>query len=93
MLHTCKINADGHMKMVSPNNGRKFTLQECREAVNGVIDIIKLESLGVYLVINDEGLLLDLPVNKRATLFYQQEFNSPDQIHGDVLIAQLNQID
>jgi len=92
MLQTMIIKSDSTMKDAKPDNGNKFTLQEMQYIVNGFIEILRSPG-GNYMVVNEEGLLLDLPINKKATAIYREEFGGKDVIVGDVLICSKNQID
>lgn len=44
----------------------KPTLEQLQEAVGGLIQIVPLQD-GRYMVVNEEGLILDLPYNKAAS--------------------------
>jgi Zn finger protein HypA/HybF involved in hydrogenase expression len=59
------IKPDGATSQVLPANGEAFTLEELQAFVGGYIEMILVGSL-LYLF-NEEGKLLDLPVNTAAT--------------------------
>ncbi len=44
------------------------TLEEAQGAVGGYVELVELEGGGRQLIVNEEGLLLNLPVNPEATL-------------------------
>lgn len=61
-------------------------LDDYRKAVNGHIEHIML-SEGISMYVNDEGKLLDLPINPVATLATMINSNIQDVIAGDVVIT------
>lgn len=65
--------ADGREFEVTPNNGTDFTLAELQHIVGGSIEIINLPS-GKMLVCNENGRLIPLPVNAKATEVWRKEF-------------------
>lgn len=69
---------------VSPKNGADFKLEELRTFVGGSIEIAQTID-GRIMVLNEEGKLLGLPINDRATLLYV--YGSYDPICGDVLVC------
>jgi len=81
------VKSDPSLKVVEFNVGKSSTL--IKEAVGGLFDCIHLPSLGVDMWINDEGKILELPMNAVATLMFAQEFNfdTTDYIAGDVIFT------
>lgn len=69
-----------------------FELEELQEIVKGYIEIIDLDH-GKIMVINDEGKLLELPVNKEATKMYRSFYNTYDFIVGDVLVCEDEEVE
>lgn len=61
-----------------------FTLAELQEYVGGYIELIPIGEN--YLVVNEEGRLLDLPVNENATRIVAQLGYLP--IVGDALFTE-----
>lgn len=93
------IGVDGVEKEVWPKKGKEFSLLElqnfCEPAGGGskTITIIDLPS-GKRMVANDEGKLLGLEKNEKATAIWIKEFpideyplNNSQLIVGNVLIA------
>ena len=60
------IKATDEVSEVFPANGRKFTLAELQSLVGGYIEIVRI-GRGEVLVLNEDGLRLELPTNERAT--------------------------
>lgn len=85
---SCLLKADGTMAEYLPKNGKYFTLKELQSAVGGYIEIIYLSN-GMQMVVNEEGRILGLPVNKQATILGQYDgvLGLHNQIVGNVLIA------
>lgn len=82
------IRVGGTIEAVAPKNGKDFTLEELRAFVGGCIEIIHPPSdEGAILVVNEEGRLRDLPLNKVASAVYRDDF-----IVGDVLLCHTSQV-
>lgn len=88
MAYIYKTNGD--IIETSPKNGNDFSLKELKEIVGGYIEIVDLDD--AYMVINEEGKLLNLPFNIKATRIYQHFTRIDDYIVGDVLICEKFQI-
>lgn len=84
------LKANGEQVLVHPNNNNDFSLEELREIVGGHIEIIRLPDF--YMVVNEEGKLINLPLNEEATQIYQCGTKELDYIVGDVLICSIGQI-
>jgi hypothetical protein len=85
---------DGTVEEVKPEGKGPFTLKELQEFVGGTIDIVYLPS-GRQMIVNDEGKLIGLSVNEKATEEWKKEFpieqypiNNDGLIVGDALIAE-----
>lgn len=101
------IKMTGEITSVVPEskNG-KFTLSELQGAVGGYIELVHLAD-GRLMVVNEEGKLMDLSLNMKATTLVARVgikvFNSKltgdaairatGGIAGDVLVCDDNQID
>lgn len=83
---------DGTIETVSPKNGKNFSLDELQGFVGGLIDIQATDE-NLLFVFNDEGKLMNLPVNDKATELYQKEVYKGDFLVGDVLICNDNEIE
>lgn len=88
------IKSNGEEVEVKPGNGKFFTLKQLKSFVGGYIEIVETND-GRLMVVNEEGKLNALPVNKEATLLYK--YNSQeciaDIIVGDVLVCKKSQIE
>ena len=82
--------SNGEIIETSPKNKKDFSLKELKEIVGGYIEILDLKD--AYMVINEEGKLLDLPLNVDATTLYMCITNINDYIVGDVLVCPKKQI-
>ena len=80
--------ANGEKKQVSPKR-KRFSLDELQAAVGGYVEYIHLGNDKV-LVVNEDGLLLNLPINENASKITAQFGYVP--IVGDALVADRNQI-
>ena len=83
---------NGEVKEVSPKNGKWFTYEELKEFVGGMIEIVPLPS-GKSIVVNEEGKLIGLLKNEKASEEWLKEFSLSEYpfnngtIAGDALIA------
>jgi hypothetical protein len=86
MKTAIKLTTEGQASLIdlTADNNELLTLQM---AVGGLIEAKTLE--GDYtLFMNEEGKLMQLPINERATEIWLANFpNFPDVIVGDVVIA------
>ena len=87
---TVIYKSNGDIIETSPKNKKDFSLKELKEIVGGYIEILDLDD--AYMVINEEGKLLDLPFNEKATRLYECITGTNDYIVGDVLVCPKNQI-
>ena len=66
------MKADGGVVEIYPENGACFKLRELQLLVGGYIEAVRLpaDSLqcGLWLIVNEEGRLQNLPVNRRASI-------------------------
>lgn len=75
----------GEFKELLPVNGRKFNLGELQQQIRGMIQFVPLGGRK-WLIVDEEGKLKDLPINKEATeLVIASGMN--DVIVGDVILA------
>jgi len=80
------FKTDGTVEDVRPSNGDSFSLREMQRFVGGLIDIIDLGE--GEMVINDEGKLIGLPYNERATRLARPFlFPNDPGVFGDVLVC------
>lgn len=84
------IKTDGTIENVEPKNGTDFSLDEMQKFVGGYIEVAYPPSEhGAIMVVNEEGKLRGLPINKLASKAY---FPNQDVIVGDVLLCHTSQI-
>ena len=74
------IKTDGERVVTEPKNGKDFQLEELQKIVGGYIEIVRLSNSRI-MVVNEEGLIYDLPYNAEASL------EAMDVIVGDVLVC------
>lgn len=84
------INPDNTHRQVEPQNGATYSLAELQGFVGGLIQIVNLGNSSV-LVVNEEGLILNLSYNHAASLLIQNVL--PGQIIvGTALLVKENEI-
>lgn len=86
------IKVNGETEEVSPKNGTSFELEELQKMVGGLIQILATDE-NLLFVMNEEGKVLGLPANHKATEIFQKEFKTSDFLVGDVLICNDNEIE
>jgi hypothetical protein len=79
------LKTTGEVLEVEPKNKTDFSLEELQEIVGGYIEIVQLGDRKV-MVVNEDGVFFNLPINTKATNLYNSV------IVGDVLICKSNQI-
>lgn len=79
------MKANGETIEVQPKNGTDYSLEELQGFVGGYIEII-LVGDDSYMVVNEEGKLMGLPVNIKASGMAR------DVIVGDVLVCGTDEI-
>ena len=62
------------------------SLAELQAAVGGLVQLVKLDGR-TELWVNEEGKLLDLPLNPPATRIWELYFGATDFVCGPVLVA------
>lgn len=73
------MKSNGSSIPVSPKKGKKFTLEEIQKMVGGYVERLKLPGRYVMLI-NEEGLIFKLPLNREASEIAQRP------IVGDVVV-------
>lgn len=81
------IQTNGTEREVTPSNGKTFSLKELQGFVNGYIEILRITP-DEFLIVNEEGRLIGLPVNERASQIYEADF-----IVGDALLCSVDQVE
>ena len=74
------------LKIIKPENRKKFTLKELQDYVGGYIQVVPLiqpEWKDFVVLVNEEGMLLNLPLNP---LSYIGSFFLGHKLFGNVLI-------
>jgi hypothetical protein len=80
------LKADGSREAIGAPKSKGFKLNEIQKIVGGYVELVMLSPRTIMLV-NEEGKLMNLPVNKVATRIFRRMRRSADTIHGDVLVC------
>jgi len=70
------------------------SLKEMQDVVGGYIELVRLDN-GDYLVVNEEGILLNLRYNHLASehlIAHAKNYTGPKRIVGDAFIIQSKHI-
>lgn len=83
----------GDIRLVKPSDGKHFTYDELSQFVKGRVEIVPLPS-GRVIAVNEEGKLINLEVNEKASLEWLREYpldkysyNNDGTICGDALFT------
>jgi phosphosulfolactate synthase (CoM biosynthesis protein A) len=80
------IKTTGEVIEIEPKNKTDFSLKEMQDIVGGYIEIVHFGNRNC-MVVNEEGVYMNLSWNQKASIICQQ-----GGILGDVLICSSNQI-
>ena len=94
---------DSTIENVSPKNGKTFSYEEMQgfvgEGSDRMVEIVPLPS-GRYIIVNEEGKLIGLKTNLRATDVWKAEYpiekyphNNDELIVGNALVCEASEID
>lgn len=93
---------DGTVEDVKPQDGKTFSYKELQEFVgkdnDRMIEIVPLPS-GKVIIVNEEGKLIGLEKNEKATDYWKEEYpieqypgNNDELIVGNALVAEESEI-
>lgn len=82
---------NGEIVDIKPKNGKDFQLKELNDIVGGCIELVTLPN-DEFMVVNEEGKMIGLPVNENATEIFHRRIGRGDYIAGDCLICKTSQI-
>lgn len=86
---------DGAEEEAAPA-GVTFELEELQKIVGGYIEMHPLGYLpdgsAMCMILNEEGKLLNLPVNGKATELWWMIYGPTDTIYGDVLVCRQEEL-
>ena len=82
------VKSNGTEIECQPDARNSYTLQRLQEIVGGYIEFEYSANSGV-MEVNEEGMLLGLPINAKATEWFRQNATGYNKgfIYGDVLIT------
>ena len=88
-----RITPEGDMAQVFPS-GKVFTLLEMYRLIDcDMVEIVRLVDDRRWLVLDEEGLLREKPVNHTATFLYNRGRHSFSWIVGTVLLAEPHEVE
>lgn len=70
----------------------QITLKFLQESVGGYIQIVPLGDSGKSMVMNEEGKLMSLPINEKATALFRHHNGGQDYIVGDAIVLETKYI-
>ena len=87
-MKAMKINTDGYKTIVNFNEATSYTVLS--EAVDGLIEAVNLNTLGVTMWVNEEGKINQLKQNAIGTSLYVDEYGMHDFISGDIIFTHVD---
>lgn len=76
------LKADGTVETFLPSKGKRLSLEEVQGLVGGFVERLKVPaSGGSVLLVDEEGILKELPLNPQASELVQRP------IYGDALLV------
>ena len=69
---------------IFPTNSEYFTLDELQKIVGGMIEIVPSNNPDYSIILNEEGKLLDLPINYVGTYLTRNVLSENDYIVGNI---------
>ena len=76
---------NGEVVEITPENGKKFTLEEAQKYVDGYVELVGLKHRE-QLICNEEAICYDLPFNKKATEVLRENYGPFAQdLYGDII--------
>lgn len=85
------IKSNGTEVEVHPK-GDFFNLEELQKYVGGYIELVTIDK-EFLMIVNEEGKLMCLPQNEKATRLYHKVRYTEDVIVGDVLVCNNTEIE
>lgn len=83
---------NGDFQETQPNNGSTFELEELQEVVGGYIEIVRLND-GRVIIVNEDGLSLNLPVNIEATNILRRDHSTTQYIVGTAIVCDADMVE
>lgn len=74
-------------------NKKTFTLEELQAYVGGVIQMVWMPKSNKWLVIHEEGKVLEFPVNNGLTAIWIENYGYTDIIVGNGLLCEEGEIE
>ena len=81
MTDKIKVNTDANEFKIVSNVKDEPTLKEAQAFVGGMVEGISFPN-GDYLIVNEEGKLMQLPLNPEGTALWRMTFTKETHING-----------
>lgn len=76
---------NGEVIEIEPANGKKFTLKDAQQYVDGYVELVDLKHREI-LICNEEAILLNMPYNRKATEVLAENYGQNCQgLYGDII--------
>ena len=80
-MEKIKVNTDKNEFKIIKRSKDEPTLEQAQKFVGGMVQGITFPN-GDYLIINEEGKLMDLPLNPEATALWRATFDNDNYVTG-----------
>ena len=80
------VKTDGTAQLIPCDASKTLSLDKLHDLVGGNIEVVRASRIApLVMIVNEEGRLLNLPLNKNATA-WQSAIHGCQQIVGDVVV-------
>jgi hypothetical protein len=83
---------DGDSEEAYPQHGQAFTLEELRHFIKGYIEVVRIDE-NHFLIVDEEGRLKNLPINKQATEIFRKTRDPDGIIVGNAVLCDDTEIE
>ena len=93
------IFPDGNVTDIEPKDGKIFQYRELSDYIGGYLEIIRPPGRrGALLIVDEEGKLKGLPLNRVATLLWIEgcepgSARETDYVHGTAILCHASQLE
>lgn len=79
------LKTNGEIVEIEPKNGKKFSLEEAQQYVDGYVEVVQLKHREI-LICNEEGIIRDMDYNLNATALLKSSYGPGAQrLYGNVI--------
>jgi Domain of unknown function (DUF3846) len=87
MRNALVIKTDGNIHGIDLGENSHDEYEALSDAVGGMVQMVPLADSGLFLWCNEEGKLIRLPYNEKATKMWVKHWGQTDVMVGDCVIT------